>query len=185
MPVSGLLAALSSLGGVILLYLSWRTTWPSGSVPARLTVAGGWLLQAVAACLWVRASNMEFGLTYALLVLTLSAWALTVFNREIRSGRQRAAESGRIMLPGTGTLGRQALRLAAAVPLAGASAAFTAIALTSLLPWPQASQLSTGVLVMPVLWGAASAWTCADPQPWRPVLFLLIALLLTVLFLYA
>lgn len=181
----GALALLCGLSGLVLLYLSWRDTWAANSIQARLAVPGGWLLQLVAAALWVQASNMELGLAFALLVLPTGAWALVVLNREFRSGRQPASRNGRISPPGAGTLGRQALRLLAAVPLAGVSSAFAAIALSSLLPWPRASQLSTGILVMPVLWGAASVWACADPRPWRPVLFLSIALLSAALFLYA
>jgi hypothetical protein len=182
--MTGALATLCSLGGLALLYLSWRGTWPARSAPARLAAPAGWLLQVVAAVLWVQASNIEFGLAYALLVPALGAWALAVFNHEIRAGRQRTTQSGQITLPGAGTLGRQTLRLLAAVPLSGAAAAVTSIALTTMLPWSQTSQLSTGMLVMPLLWGAASVWVCADPRPWRPVLALLIALLLSVLFLY-
>lgn len=186
MPVSGVLAVLCSVAGPALLYLSWRGAWSTDSLLARSAVPVGWLLQAVAAALWMQASNIEFGVTYTLLVLPLAAWALTLFNHEIRAGRQRTTRNGQITLPGAGTLGRQTLRLLAAVPLAGVSSAFTAIALaTVLLPWPQASQLSTGILVMPVLWGATSVWVCTDPRPWRPVLFLSIALLTGALFLYA
>lgn len=184
MPVSETLAMLCSLGGVTLLYLSWQDTWPKRSVPARLAVPGGWLLQAVAAALWVQASNIELGLSYTLLALPLSAWALAVFNHERRSGRQQATQTGQISLPRAGTLGRQSLRLLAAVPMAGSASAVTAIALSTLLPWSQASQLSTGILVMALLWGAASAWVCTDPRPWRPVLFLFIALLSGALILY-
>lgn len=185
MPLWGTLATLCSLTGLVLLYLSWRGTWPAGSAPKRLAVSGGWVLQAMAAGLWVRASNIELGLSYALLVLPLCAWSLALYNREVRAGRQRTTQNGQITLPGAGTVGRQTLRLLAAVPLAGVSSAVTAIALSTLLPWPQASQLSTGILAMPVLWGAGSVWVCADPRPWRPVLFLSIALLTGALFLYA
>lgn len=185
MPMWGTLAILCSLGGLALLYLSWRGTWPAGAVPGRLAVPGGWLMQAVAAVLWVQGSNVELGVTYALLVLPLAAWAVAIFNHEIRSGRQSVTQNGPVALPGAGTLGRQTLRLLAAVPLSGVASAVTAIALSTLLPWPRASQLSTGILVMPVLWGAASVWVCADPRPWRPVLFLFIALLSGALFLYA
>lgn len=185
MPVWGTLATLCSLAGLVLLYLAWRGTWRAASTRSRLAVPGGWVLLAVAAALWVQASNLELGLSYALLVLPPGAWALAVYNREVRAGRQRSTREGQVSLPGAGTLGRQSLRLIAAVPLAGASSAFTAIALATLLPWPLASQLSTGILAMPVLWGAASVWVCADPRPWRPVLFLSIALLTGALFLYA
>lgn len=186
MPVSGALAVLCAFAGPALLYLSWRGAWSTDSLLARAAVPLGWLLQAAAAALWMQASTIEFGVTYTLLALPLGAWALTLFNHEIRAGRQRGTEAGQASLPGAGTLARQTLRLLAAVPLAGISSAFTAIALaTVLLPWPQASQLSTGILIMPLLWGAASVWVCTDPRPWRPMLFLSIALLASALFLYA
>lgn len=163
----GTLAALTSLAGVGSLLASWRLRAPK---PAGLKPLG-WALLVGALGLWLLAQPAEFAVVFALVVPALWAWLLIGWRASKHSlSRDTKLEQRGFEWPALSVLCRQLLKLLVCLPLAGLATALVSFTLTHWLPWEPVNQLVTGVLLMPVLWGAASYWSLADPRLWRPAL---------------
>lgn len=175
LPTVHAVAALAlTAAGVAVLYAVWR---------GRLAARGGWRLLgwgALAAALvpWTSALGLEFGVTAALLMPPVAAWAFVFLSpgSTKRRRRTRAEEPGPASSPDGGPARGRALRwlrhgllFVLAVPGAGAAATAASIALVWLLPWTEPNRIALVIFLMPVLWGAAAAWLCADDRLARPL----------------
>ncbi len=180
----GVIGTLLAGAGVSCLYASWKNLF-SGN---RWLVPAGWFVLLVATAFWVMASGAEFGISVSLLVIPLIAWGVMLLKADIRPQRaQRPQEEwdlGRASLPDMNALLRHGGLFLASVLLAGAAAILTSVALVMLLPWTKVNAMVTAVILVPVLWGLASYWVCADTNRYRPVLWLALASGLSALFIY-
>lgn len=163
-------AILTSLVGVGLLYATWRMAGPLPG--AMMTALGIACLLLLAPPLWTAARGAEIGISLWLLGIGPLAWVFVVLNADRRPERQQSMPSVALAAPGLALLGRQLLRSLGVLPLAGAAAAAVALVLASVLPGQLANRLSLAILAVPLLWGLAAYWVCADREPLRPLLVL-------------
>ncbi len=163
-------AILTSLAGMGLVYTTWRMSGLRRG--AMLTALGFACLLLVALPLWTAAEGAEIGVSLWLLGVGPLAWIFVVLNADRRPEREQSMPSAAITVPGLAVSGRQLLRSVGVLPLAGAAAAGVALVLASVLPWQWANRLSLAILAVPLLWGGAAYWVCADREPLRPLLVL-------------
>lgn len=175
------LALLMTVAGIGCLFSSWRRL---PVAQGRHAAAIGWLLLLLAVPLWNQALGVEFGISYALLCTGLLAFAAALLNHELRQGRQRTVASGTLQLPAGATLGRHLLLFLLAIPLAGVVSAFSTTAIMLMLPVQTGNALVATLLLLPLVWGGAACWVCADPKLHRPTLTLLALLVASSLMLY-
>jgi hypothetical protein len=173
--------------GVSCLYGSWKKRIAGGWWP----VMAGWILLALSISLWSRASGAEFGTTVAILAPALVAWVLACFNLELRQRRRnRRAKPNADDAPAPNapvdprSLTRHLLLFLVTVPLSGAAAIFASVALSTLLPWSDLSEMVLAMILLPILWGCAAYWATADAKPLRPTLAILAAGSAAAAFLY-
>lgn len=158
------IAALLSLLGVSALYGSWRRL-----VPRRFGTPLGWACLGISFVPWVHASNAEFGVVYGFLAAAVSAWLIVAFTHEARRREDEPRPAARPVRVDPRGILRNAGVFFVAVPLAGTCALLLSVLIARLLPWPAVNALVLGFLLLPVLWGLASYWVCADEKPLRPV----------------
>lgn len=168
--VFSLLALLSSALAIAILYCGWqrKITHFHGAA-----ICGAWLLVALAIYLWSVAHGPEFGVCYALITLALQSWALIAITRDTRTRAVRIpplAPQPLAVINGLRAIPKQVLVLVTAVPLAGVCAMLFTVVTTSLLPWQKVNIVALGIYTMPVVWGAAAYWACADSKLWRPAI---------------
>ncbi len=179
--IFGTAATLTSLAGLGGLLYSWRARPPK---PVALRSLG-WALLVAALGLWLLAQPIEFAVTFALFVPALLAWGLILLRAQVRQpARDTKLEQRGFRWPALAALAKQLWLLLVSVPLAAVASALVSLAVTDWLPWERVNTLVLGVLVVPVLWGAASYWACADPKRWRPALTLLVVGLLAAAYLF-
>lgn len=178
----GLSASVLSLAGIAGLFHSWRQRSPKALWARR----SGWVLLALSVVLWVWAHNPEFGVTFGLFVPALGAWLIIAASADSRpsNGGAQTQPKQRLKLPGLGPFAKQLLIFVLAIPLAAVATALVSIAVTDWLPWQRVNSLPLGILLMPVLWGLASYWVCADQRLFRPTLTLIIAGLIAAAYLF-
>jgi hypothetical protein len=169
-----------TLAGVFCLYGSWRRL--SFFYPVARYI--GWLLLLVACIAWIVSSNIELGISYAMLAITVCAWLLVILNYELRTGKQKDLIETELVLPRGATLLRHASMFLLAILLAGITAACLSTAFISMLPWQLGNALVLAMLLMPVLWGAGAWWALADPQLARPGIGMGVLLVISLLILY-
>jgi hypothetical protein len=162
-------AVLSGVGGVALLYASWRGRLQ----PKRLAVTSGWLLIAVSSSIWIRSVGAEFGTAIAAMQLPIVAWTLVMANRHIRRSTGRRQEPSGLNLPRFQSVLHHSGRFLLAVPLAACSGTMLGLATAALLPWREVDRLALAVLLVPLVWGALAYWACLERHLLRPALGLL------------
>lgn len=155
-----LFALVASALAALLVYCGWRQGRSARAAGA------GWLLALGSLPLWSRALGVEFGVSYAIIVFTCLAWALVFWQRE--SGPQAAAPELRplrmLQRPALRDGVSHSLRFVLAVPVAGACTMLLSAALVLPLPWSLPLQLAVAIFLYPLLWGALSAWICAQDK---------------------
>lgn len=177
LPLS--IALVFAATGVGCLYGAWRRTLSGGWIP----VAAGWLLLAGSGYFWVRASGAEFGVSLVLMASPLMAWlfvGVNVQRRQRRSGATPVAPRSR----GGESVWRHVLRFLLVVPAAATASALTAVALSMALPWETVNAVMLVMIVLPVLWGFAAYWACADARLLRPAAAMAASALLSVAVIY-
>lgn len=153
---------------VACLFWSWK-----GSSKSWL-MASGWVFASLSLWAWVMASGAEFGVTLAFLVLPLIAWAMMLFNADVRQQRLQTYRQGALTAPRVQTLLYQVLLFILVVPVAGAAAVFTTTAFTLLLPVAKVNAVVTAVILIPIVWGLAAYWVCAARKLHGPAIWLLV-----------
>tara|TARA_R110002012_G_scaffold273686_1_gene459754 strand:+ start:2209 stop:2766 length:558 start_codon:yes stop_codon:yes gene_type:complete len=155
-----------------LFYRAWQSNQLAFKRVAKL-VALGFML--VSLNLWVHEYGPELGVCYAVVAFSLQAWSW------IFLARQRIDKDiKRIDFPfvkGLGMPGRvesvnAIIKILACVFLSAVCAMLVTVVWTTALSIGKVNLIALGIYSMPVLWGAAAYWLCADSKLWRPVLVL-------------
>ena len=152
------LALLLCVAGVVLLRLSWRRQRTA-------LVCTGWLLLVLSPVVWSGSAGGEFGVSYALLALSIVAWLLIVFNVERQPVKAVNGAVDTATLPATTRWHKLGTFLVAG-PLAGI-ASLLACALLVGLASDADSRGNSMVLtafVFPLAWAAAVVWVCAGDR---------------------
>lgn len=173
------LAILLTAGGVAVIHGVWRRR-----LPRRGMLALGWLLLVLSAALWIYADGAEFGLVRALVVISLVAWGAVWINRRVRLPRREEREQVLAApKPGRGLV-RNTVLFVLSVPVAGAASALVSVLLGHWLSVEPANRAAVAIVLLPLLWGCALYWACADSKLSRPALGLVAGGVLSALFLY-
>lgn len=174
------LGIVAGVGGIFCLFAAWRRLVPY----RRGAVALGWLLLLASTTLWIRAAGAEYGIVFSLLALSLLGWGAVVINHEVRFRKRKEQPPGAIVWPRGHTVAQNIALFVIAVPLAAGASTLVSVALVRLLPWQALNQFVLALFLMPVLWGCAACWACADNRMLRPGLVLVAGGALSALFLY-
>jgi hypothetical protein len=164
--LAGLLAFMISVLAAFLVYFSWKVDRRSGAA------AAGWLLAFVSIFLWARALGPEFGLSYAMIVFICLVWIAVLSNMEGRRADDRSVQRPcqKLQWPELQGYGKHGALFLLSVPAAGVTAMMLSVALVLFLPWALPLKLAVAILLYPVLWGALSAWICAQDTLLKPLL---------------
>jgi len=147
-------------GGVLLLFLAWRT-----KDRVRLPVVGGWLCLLAALWLFARDAGLEYGLVYGLALPGLAALAVVGLAAQRRSAVAGGpAESG-VRWPGPAAALRTLERVVLIVVVAGAACAAMALSIGYLLGASPANRFALAGVLLPVLWGVSAYWLGAASRP--------------------
>lgn len=166
--------------GVAGLYSSWRRLPLSGP----WVVSACWLLVLASLWAWSAGAGAEFGISFGLIGLSLLGWVAVLYNFELRERKGLRPTTTRAVSIDARSWGRHGLLFLLAVPLAGAASILCTIWLCSLLPWHPTDKMVLAVLLVPVVWGLAAYWACADRRPLRPAGALAAAAALPALIIY-
>tara|TARA_R110001592_G_scaffold363396_2_gene687699 strand:+ start:120351 stop:120890 length:540 start_codon:yes stop_codon:yes gene_type:complete len=178
--VFSIIALLLISAGVTGLYFSWRRTGPG----KHWVVAGSWLLIALSLGFWSRAWGLEFGIVYSCLALSLCGGLVLLLNYEVRERKQVRPVETQLVVINPRSWGRHIMLLVTVLPVAGAVAVMGSVLMASWLPWQTVNAMVFAVFMIPVVWGLAAYWVCADPMPARPACTLLSVALPLALYLY-
>lgn len=161
-----LLALVISALAALLVYFSWKTDRQGGAA------AAGWLLAVVSSFVWTRALGPQFGLTYALIVFICLVWAAVAFNMEGRRANEQATQRPwhKLNWPELQDYAKHGALFLLSVPAAGFTTMMLSVALVLFLPWALPLKLALAIFLYPVLWGALSAWICAQDTLLKPLL---------------
>lgn len=159
------LSLLLSVGGAGFLFAAWRQ---KQSTP--LLVSLGWGALLVSLVTWSRLLGVEFGITYALIALSLVAWLLVGFSLDASRVKLNKQPSLPLSWPSLRTLGKHTGLLMLTVVLAGAVSAFVGVGVLRVLPMARVDTVIVSILLFPLIWGGLSYWYCAAERLLKPVL---------------
>lgn len=162
----GLSAFALSIAAASLIYHSWRA-----GKSAWLACAG-WLAAFGSAWVWSWAVGPEFGVIYAIIVFVCLVWAAIAFTMEARNPTRQmiGRPFQRMRWPELQDSRKHGMLFLLAVPAAGVISMLLSVALVLYLPWSMPVKFAVAIFLYPVLWGALSAWICAQVKVVRPVL---------------
>jgi len=175
-------AVATALGGLGLIFASWRRWVPVALNAA--SAAAGWLVLLLSGWLWIVSTGAEFGVLLAFLVPSLLAWMLVLVNRQHRQRRDRAEPPALKPNAGERSWVRHLVLFVVVVPLAAVASALVTVALSLLLPWREVDAMVMVLVIMPILWGSAAYWACADSRLVRPAAALLAGSLVSAAVIY-
>lgn len=156
-------------GGVALLRVSWLGKRPC-NLPALI---GGWLLVAAAFTALTHTCGAEVGATYALLAMSVIAYAVLALGIENRSHKPaRVREIALEPEERPSSWSRALAKALLSIPLAGIAAIGVGVAFAVAMPIPTHDRIVIGGLLVPILWGAGMAWTLSDARLLRVTLVL-------------
>ncbi|PCJ23367.1 MAG: hypothetical protein COA96_11970 [SAR86 cluster bacterium] len=170
--IEGLIAFVFSLASVIVIYWSWRR-------PGRTVIALiGWLLALASVIIWIRALGPEFGVTYSTIVFVCLIWLGVILNRLSSQSKEKMQNADQtplrpyqaLTLPTLSSQLKHGSLFLLSVPLSGLLTMMLSVALVLYLPWTMLHKVTAAIFLYPVLWGALSAWICAQKNPLRPAL---------------
>ncbi|MGE6696630.1 hypothetical protein ACQKH5_02975 [Hyphomonas sp. NPDC076900] len=142
-----------------------KGAWQRRSPQRPWLILAGWALLAASIlgpAFWLGSAR---GVFIALAMAPLGAFAIVLLNLERRQSRARKARDAALEPSDRpSSAWRGWLRVLLAGPLGMAAALGVAIAYTVWVPGVPQTRLITGGLLVPVLWGAAMAWTLSDDR---------------------
>jgi len=164
-----LIAFVLTFIGVSILHRCWRQRQLARRSLQQL---GGWILLVTAMAAWIAAQGPEFGVCFALINVTIMAWLLIAWHN-----RHPVAPTHEIPKPIQSLHWAKALRAlpyqimltASVILLSGASAMFSTVVITQLLPWQNVNLIALGIYVMPIVWGVFAFYLCFSTRVWRPI----------------
>ncbi|MCU4674003.1 hypothetical protein N7931_00010 [Catenovulum sp. 2E275] len=183
-----LLSIAAFIGSALAIGLFYHAWQSNQIVFKRIAKLGALALMFGALMLWVEQYGPELGTCYAVVAFSLQAWSWIYF------ARQRIDKDiKRVSLPFVGGLTQPRfavcvnalIKAAACVGLSAVCAMLVTVVWTTTLSMSKVNQIALGIYTMPILWGAAAYWLCADSKLWRPVCVLSGLSGLSYLFIYS
>jgi hypothetical protein len=169
------------LAGVACLFGAWCKRIAEAWRP----VPAGWGLLLASGWFWIAGTGAEFGVTLTLLVASVLAWVFVAANRSRRPRRGHGAAGPPKPNADPQSWPRHALLLLLAVPVAAVASALLAVAVSMALPIPVVDAMVTVIVLVPLLWGCAACWVCAESRLIRPAAAMLLSAVLGAAVIYA
>lgn len=178
-------AFIGSAMAIGLFYRAWQSNLIAFKCIAKL---GALALMFGSFMLWGQQHGPELGICYGVVAFSLQAWSWIYF------ARQRIDKDiKRISLPFVSGITQPRLvicvnaliKAAACVGLSAVCAMLVTVIWTTALNMSKVNQIALGIYTMPILWGAAAYWLCADSKLWRPICVLAGLSALSYLFIYS
>lgn len=179
--LAGLTGFAMSIAAAGLIYYSWqqrRQTWAA---------AAGWLLAFGSAFVWPRALGPEFGVTYAIIIFVCLVWVQIAFTIKIKAHSDNQSVRRPLQdlsWPGMHNCIKHGMLFLLSVPAAAVIALMLSVALVLYLPWTMPVKFAVAIFLYPVLWGALSAWICAQDKLVKPALASVVLLAVSSLLLF-
>ena len=142
----------------------------------------GWLLALASVFAWSWTLGPEFGVTYAFIVFMFLVWIKVSLGIKRQNRMDQSSQRGYkpLSLPDGSSLLKHTTRFSLSVPVAGVLAMMLSVALVLFLPWSMLHKVAAAIFLYPVLWGAVSAWVCAQEKLLKPSLAILTLFVITV-----
>ena len=158
------------VGGIALL----RASWNRRSAKLHLLI-GGWLCVIAGFAAFDWGWGGEVGTAYALIALSLAAYALVAAGLERRTSPARAPREPALEPEERPTNWRRGIaKSLLAIVLAGAASIGIGVAFALYMPMAVHDRIVIGGILVPVLWGGGMAWTLSDARLLRATLLLLL-----------
>lgn len=158
------------VAGIVMLRQRWLARGASGFG----FLVGGWLAVFAGVLAFAAAWGAEVGVTYALGVLSLAAYAVIAATSERRQSKRRGPREAPFDPEERPTNWRRGTGKAMlAIVLAGVASIGVGVAFAVQAPLPPQDRAVIGGLLVPILWGGGMAWTLCDPRLVRATLILL------------
>lgn len=141
-----LFAAGATLGGACFLYLAWR------SETGRAFKACGWLLLMLSLLLWVSGSGAEFGVVYALFLIALPAWALSIFQFEWRERGSRTPQRQNFRWSPPSRIGLQIMQGVLLIPILGVVVVTATSFMLGMLTQNSLNRDAGSMMIAPAVW---------------------------------
>lgn len=166
--MEGVIAALTSVLAVGCIYWAWRKKGRA------LVAALGWLLASMSMVSWSGIFGPEFGVTYAIIVFVCLVWGVSFKGMEARLFANKASQRPyqRVSAPDVSILLKHGSIFLLSVPATGVLTMMLSVAVVLYLPWTLLTKVTVAIFLYPVLWGALSAWICAQQNAARPAVVL-------------
>ncbi|WP_017446025.1 hypothetical protein [Gayadomonas joobiniege] len=178
-------ASVASALAIGLFYLAWQNNHVAFKRIAKLAALA---LMFAALFLWVEQHGPELGTCYAVVAFSLQAWGWIYFARQrIDKNIKRVTLPfvGGFAKPNAAECANTIVKVAACIGLSGVCAMLVTVVWTTTLSLSKVNQIALGIYTMPILWGAAVYWLCAENKLWRPVCILSVLSGLSYLFIYS
>lgn len=168
--VAGLAATLLLLAAIAMLRRSWLMRGRNAAL--RLSA---WGIAASGITLFVYAFGGEVGSTYALIAVSLIAFAVIASGIERRAARNRPQRERALEPEDRPTNWTRAIaKSLLAIVLAGIAAIGLGVAFAVAMPLAPTDRIVIGGLLVPILWGGGMAWTLCDAKLVRATILLLL-----------
>lgn len=149
-------------GGVLLLFLAWRT-----KDRVRPPVVGGWLCLLAALWLFARDAGFEYGLVYGLALPGLAALSVVVLTAQRRRAVAGKLAERSVAWPAPVAVLCTLERAVLIVVVAGIACAAMALSIGYLVSASAANRFAVAGVLLPALWGVSAYWLGATSRP-RP-----------------
>lgn len=157
------------LAGAVLLLLGLgmlRYCWQRRPAAGRYLTAAGWLAILAGVLAFTRTWNAVLGTVYALLALSVLAYAVLAAGLQRRTPARPALAGNRALEPEerrTDWL-RGTAKAFLAIVLSGIAALGLGLAFAIGMPFETHDRIVIGGLLVPILWGGGMAWTLSDAK---------------------
>jgi hypothetical protein len=169
--IAGACAALSGAWGL-------RNAWAQPGRTRVLWTLTGWALFAASLALWRLSGWGEAAIAFWLTGGMVLAYALVVASLSMRARKKNGTQAASLDPARRPTRPwRAALRFLTAGLVSGVAALLACAAYVVLVPGVLIDRVAAAAFLLPLLWGAAMAWTLSDSKLVRPAVGLAVVVL--------
>lgn len=177
-----------------ILFGSWK-----GLITKRKSLTwSAWGVHALALYFWSITFNPEFGIPLGLMVPSIIAWFIVLFNTKSQERSNSRNKNKTVKKEGEfieSSLGVRALKsikpvfrnlllFILVVPFSGIISTLITVFISRLLPWNDLNQMVFSAFFMPFAWGCSSYWISADSKLLRPFIILSLSGIVSALLLF-
>lgn len=160
-----------TVAGVALIRGVWRRSMAYRSV----LLWAGWAVIGLSSYFWVRGFGVEFGLVFALGVVSLVAWFVTGLNIELKQGHTSRGPRDLPRLPGIGVFGKQFIVFLLVTIFALVVSLLVTIGMSRAFTLTEIDRMAFVIVALPILWGVLAYQLCFSSRIVRSFAWLVLA----------